>query len=189
VSLAIVMGLLRLADALCVLVPGIALLVWTAPEPTALPLCAAMIILATLLAMNILHLAGAYRSKALPSFLMSINTGLVCWGLAVGAIAALVLLLHQTSLLVHDWLQSWALGTALLLVLSRCVLAAFVRHWRRVGRLRKTAVILGAGSLGQRLIQKLTSTPDGEIEIIGVYDDRMATAETLSRSSNPRNAR
>lgn len=179
ISPSIVMGTLRAVDALCVLAPGAALLLVGVIGEAALSFCAAIIALATVLTMNVLHLMGAHRSKAIPSLLASIHTGLVSWGIAIGAIAAFVLALDENSPPVMEWLQSWAVVTALLLVAGRCTLALAARRWRRTGRLRRTAAILGAGPLGQRFIQKLSAARHGEMEIVGVYDDRMARLPKL----------
>jgi len=179
VSLSMVIGSLRLADAVCVLAPGIGILFAVTPDAAILPLAIAIVALATVLTMNILHLVGAYRGKTVPALPSSIAISLVSWGVGLSLSAALMLLLRTHPVSLRVWLEGWALGGALALVLSRCCLALLARHWRRTGRLHRTAAIFGAGPLGQRLIQKLTAASGGETEIIGLYDDRIARLPKL----------
>jgi Undecaprenyl-phosphate glucose phosphotransferase len=70
------------------------------------------------------------------------------------------------------WLLSfWSVGLAVLLAF-RAALYVLVRKWIRDGRLSRRTVIVGGGVPGEVLIDALKAQEDGEVRVIGVFDDR-----------------
>jgi len=70
------------------------------------------------------------------------------------------------------WLLSfWAVGLVVLLAL-RSGLYVLVKAWMRDGRLTRRTVIVGGGAPGEALINSLKAQEDGDVRVIGVFDDR-----------------
>jgi Undecaprenyl-phosphate glucose phosphotransferase len=70
------------------------------------------------------------------------------------------------------WLGSFfVLGLAALLGFRR-LLFLMVRQWSRDGRLTRRSVIVGGGDAGEALACALAAQNDGDIRVIGVFDDR-----------------
>src|SRR5262245_39247011 len=70
------------------------------------------------------------------------------------------------------WLGTfYALGL-ITLVAFRKTLFVLVRHWTRQGRLDRRTVIVGADTNGDSLIKALAAQRDGDVHIVGVFDDR-----------------
>jgi Undecaprenyl-phosphate glucose phosphotransferase len=175
VSLTTVVGVVRVLDALGVLIAGAATAFRVMPPPLPSPYSVILfVILATIIMMNVAHFLGAYQHKALFSSTTSIGTALFGWVVAMTTVSALVLSVSQSLPPVSDWLEFWAFGTAAFLALSRYVVVQFLKKERRAGRLQRAAVIVGAGPIGQQLIRKLTSAPEPDVRIVGIYDDRIS---------------
>ena len=175
VSLATVIGAQRIVDAIIVAAIGVATAQWLTPAPLPSPSSVILfVILATLIMMNVAPRLGAYHHKMLSSLIASIGISFTAWAVAIGAVSLLVLSVFPTLLPVQEWLEFWAFGAAALLALNRCVMGLFLGKLRRDGRLRRAVAIVGAGPIGQRLIQKLTSAPEPDFRIVGIYDDRIA---------------
>lgn len=181
VSLAMARDVLRAVDGVGILAVGVMTSIWAADGRSAPPLSVALLVcFATVLTMNLLTLLGAYRRERLESMLHAFGTSLSAWLLTVGGITTMALALDDTvPSSLERWFGLWASSTALLFLLSRSAFQSLVSRWRRNGRLERTAVVLGAGPLGQGLIQTLSTAPEPEIRIVGVYDDRKARLPPL----------
>lgn len=180
-SLDMTADVLRFVDAFGLLAVGAMTARWVVSARFASPLSIALLVcLASLSNMNLLRLAGAYRRKRLDSLLGAVSTGLGAWLLTATAAAALTSAFEGVFLRpLVIWLGLWTGGMALLFLLSRCAYRVLTTRWRQAGRLERTAVVLGAGTLGQGLIKRLSTTPESGIRIVGVYDDRKARLPRL----------
>src|SRR5262245_18522372 len=70
------------------------------------------------------------------------------------------------------WLGTfYALGL-ITLVAFRKTLFVLVRRWTRQGRLARRTVIVGADTNGDSLIKALAAQRDGDVNIVGGFDDR-----------------
>jgi Undecaprenyl-phosphate glucose phosphotransferase len=173
VSMSVAMGLLRLGDALGLVAAGTGLALWLPLKSVLSPLSVALFVgFTTILALNLMQIAGVYRHGRRPSTVASAAAGLGSWLLAIGVVVVSVLLAHRMSPRLRDWLELWFVCAASVVVLNRCVLWMLMRQWRRTGRLQREVAVLGGGPIGQRLMQKLLSARDPEVRIVGVYDDR-----------------
>src|SRR5262249_14309548 len=55
----------------------------------------------------------------------------------------------------RTWALTWYFCGLMLLLLSRVIVASLIDRWTRSGRLVRHIAILGAGELGQRLVERL----------------------------------
>jgi len=173
ISSTITIGLLRFGDAMCIVAGGRLSVLWLDDRrPVALLVSTLFIAAATLAMTQIAPRLGAYRREILWSWIEPMGRALSAWLLVMLATAVLAYAGPWLSSPLQEWLGTWALISSLLLIVSRCASGVVFSSWRRAGRLRRRAVILGAGSIGQRLIQQLASAPNAEIDLVGVYDDR-----------------
>jgi hypothetical protein len=74
------------------------------------------------------------------------------------------------------WLVIW-FGTSLLLaLLTRVLMARYVRRLQRQGVLTEVIAVVGAGPVADRLVQALRQTRPETIELLGVFDDKILGA-------------
>ena len=173
ISRPIVVGVVRLVDLICVPAGGcIAALSVATQPPLTFQSTVLFIALATIALTNVAPIAGAYRPEMLWSWMGSMNRVLLSWLFVVGTIFLIALAMTGLAPPPKTLLEIWALATTVSLVLTRAASGQLFVKWRDAGRLQRRAVILGAGPVGQRLIEQLTASPHPEVEIVGLYDDR-----------------
>ncbi len=173
-SAAVVVGMLRVADAFIVLFAAIAAYITrfhSLDEFGTLELYAGM--LALLLTTNILQLAGLYHFNQLTNLFGQSGRLLLAWAAVMLSLLALGFMtkapLVGTSRL---WVGLWFVYGFFGLFTARLLLKHQIQRWQAGGRLTRNLVIVGAGEHGQRLIEHLGRHGDSAERVIGVFDDR-----------------
>ena len=174
VSPTVVVGLLRVADALIVLIAAIAAYLTrfhNLDEFGTLELYGGM--LALVLTTNILQLAGLYQFNQLTNLFGQSGRLLLAWAAVMLSLLALGFMtkapLVDTSRL---WVGLWFVYGFFGLFTTRMLLKHQIKRWQAGGRLTRNLVVVGAGEHGQRLIEHLARHGDHAERIIGVFDDR-----------------
>jgi Undecaprenyl-phosphate glucose phosphotransferase len=70
------------------------------------------------------------------------------------------------------WLLTFYVAGLVVLLAERMFLYGLVRHWMHDGRLTRRTVIVGGGEPGANLIAAIRNEKDGDVQIVGVFDDR-----------------
>ncbi|HTN98183.1 MAG TPA: undecaprenyl-phosphate glucose phosphotransferase [Nordella sp.] len=70
------------------------------------------------------------------------------------------------------WLTGWAILTAAYLIVTRGAVALWASPRDRAGRFRKRIAIVGGGAAAEQAIETLEASPDLDIDIVGLFDDR-----------------
>ena len=176
-SPAVVIGLLRVADAVIVLLAASA--AWITrfhDEPSKdLGIEAYATVLAVLLTIHILQAAGLYNFSQLTNLFGQVGRLLLAWAavmlslLALGFITKMNREIAETSRL---WVGLWFIYGFFGLFTARMVLKHQIQRWQAGGRLTRNLVVVGAGEHGQRLIEHLTRHGNTAERVIGVFDDR-----------------
>lgn len=166
-------GLLRVTDAACLLAAAIVGAAQAWRLSSALDQADMLLaLLGALLAINLMHVSGAYR----PASFLSVNAGLGRCLLATTVTAALLagaMAVLRPGWLAgsQSWLLAWLIMSLSLLAAVRLGAALWLRHWHAAGRHRRRIAIIGAEAIGQQLLRCLHGHGE-DIEIVGVYDDR-----------------
>jgi Undecaprenyl-phosphate glucose phosphotransferase len=173
-SPAVVVGILRVADAVIVLFAAIAAYITrfhNLDEFGTLELYGGM--LALVLTTNILQLAGLYQFSQLTNLFGQSGRLLLAWAAVMLSLLALGFMtkapLVGTSRL---WVGLWFVYGFFGLFTARLVLKHQIQRWQAGGRLTRNLVIVGAGEHGQRLLEHLARHGDSAERVIGVFDDR-----------------
>ena len=176
-SPAVVIGLLRVADAVIVLLAASA--AWITrfhDDPTKdLGVEAYATVLAVLLTIHILQSAGLYNFSQLTNLFGQVGRLLLAWAavmlslLALGFITKMNWEIAETSRL---WVGLWFIYGFFGLFTARMMLKHQIQRWQAGGRLTRNLVVVGAGEHGQRLIEHLTRHGNTAERVIGVFDDR-----------------
>ena len=182
-SPAVVVGLLRVAEALIVLFAAIAAYLTRfhdLDEFGTLELYGGM--LALVLTTNILQLAGLYQFNQLTNLFGQSGRLLLAWAAVMLSLLALGFMtkapLAETSRL---WVGLWFVYGFFGLFTARLLLKHQIKRWQAGGRLTRNLVVVGAGEHGQRLIEHLAATATSAERIIGVFDDRHGPGARLRR--------
>ncbi len=173
-SPAVIVGLLRLADVTMVLLAAIAAYLTRfhgLDEFGTLELYGGM--LAAVLTINVLQLAGLYQLDQLTNVVGQSSRLLLGWVAVMLCLLALGFMtkapLVGTSRL---WVGLWFVYGYFGLFSLRLVLKHQIQRWQERGQLTRNVVVVGAGEQGQRLVEHLRARSDGAERIVGVFDDR-----------------
>ena len=97
---------------------------------------------------------------------------LLGWSVFFAALTVLVFFSKLGATYSRVWLGSWyVLGFGGILVL-RGLVAKLVRRWNKDNRLNRQAVIIGGGPEAAELIEAINATPNIDVSIVGLFDDR-----------------
>ncbi|MEM8646498.1 MAG: undecaprenyl-phosphate glucose phosphotransferase [Pseudomonadota bacterium] len=97
---------------------------------------------------------------------------LLGWTVFFAALTVLVFFSKLGATYSRVWLGSWyVLGFGGILML-RGLVAKLVRGWNTDNRLNRQAVIIGGGPEAAELIEAINATPNIDVSIVGLFDDR-----------------
>jgi Undecaprenyl-phosphate glucose phosphotransferase len=97
---------------------------------------------------------------------------LFVWTALFAVLVILAFLTKTSETFSRVWVTGWYVGGYIAILSFRFVLAGMVKRWTRAGRLETRAVIVGADHRAERLIESLESSPQTDVRICGIFDDR-----------------
>jgi Undecaprenyl-phosphate glucose phosphotransferase len=181
---ALLAAVVRLADALCLLVA--ALLVWRAGFDSGAP--GRQVHLAILIG-SLVALFVLARGDTAPRRLRL--AGAQAWLVATAVLAGLAAMagcmacLEPDTLLEQYWIPAWLLGAAGLLAAWRAVLGLALNALAGAGVLSRRVAVAGAPGLAAGVMERLTSSGT-DWRLVGVFDDTMPAAELVEHCRHAR---
>ncbi|MGE5149700.1 MAG: undecaprenyl-phosphate glucose phosphotransferase [Rhodospirillaceae bacterium] len=172
ISESVVKHVVAAVDATAVFGAGIAALHWDAGSVD-WRLAGLVVLLGTVLAVNFLHLAGAYRFSVFSRVESSVVRVLLGWLCTFGVLFLATRLFEPVTEADGPWAAAWFSGAFALMGFGRFVLWRCMQAWTRAGRLGEVVAIVGAGAVAQRLLRSLATRPS-PLRVLGVYDDEAA---------------
>ncbi len=124
--------------------------------------------------------AGVISAQRLDLFtISSLRSPLSClwrigaaWATTLSILVTALFLLKAGPEFSRGWLVLWFAGGLATIVGWRGLTYVVVRNLANAGRLNRRAVIYGAGAEGANLVERMTSDPDNDVAILGIFDDR-----------------
>ena len=113
-----------------------------------------------------------YTVRHLSRLGWQLNRLFVVWASTIAILTTIAFVIKVAENYSRGWAVTWA---ALLLgemIVARVILQVLTNKWKAQGRLSRTVAIVGAGAVGENLVEKLRSAPGGEVRIAGIFDDR-----------------
>ena len=95
----------------------------------------------------------------------------MAWGIVASLLLALGFVTKTTAYFSRGALLPWIVLTPLVLLGMRLLVYKSLKYFRTYGRNSRSAVIAGAGSLGQHLAKSLMDLPWLGIRFLGFFDD------------------
>jgi Undecaprenyl-phosphate glucose phosphotransferase len=172
VSEIIVKRVVAAVDAAIIFGSGIAAMHWDAAGVD-WHLAGLVVLLGTLLGINFLHLAGAYRFATFSRFESAAGRVLLGWLCTFGMLFLATRLFEPVTAAEGPWAAAWLSGALALMGISRFVLWRRTVSWSRAGRLGEVVAVVGTGAIAQRLLRDFASRSQS-LRVIGVYDDEVA---------------
>lgn len=179
-------GLLGFSDAALIAVSAsVAHLVrhgWSAVPPEVV----SATVLAMLLTVNALSIAGAYSSRAMDPLPQQVARVTRCWSAVVVGLLLLFYVTKTSESYSRAWAISWYLIGLALLCLARLAATAQIARWRANGQLARTVAIVDVSGCGEAIGRRLRRSLADEARLVGVFrgggeTDEVAELLALSR--------
>ena len=169
VSEPIVRRIVAFLDAGAILGAGVAAMHWDASSVD-WHLAGLVVLLGTIVGINFLHLAGAYRFVSFARIDSAGSRVFLGWLSTFAALFVATRFFEPMTAADGPWLTVWFSAALALMMICRSVLWYRTHQWAHDGRLGEVVAVVGAGAVAQHLLRDLTVRGSG-IRIIGVYDD------------------
>ena len=166
-------GLVRLFEFTMLLLAGVAIHEWHVAPAWGHNLEYYVVMPAmALFAVVVIQALGLYTTA---SFRTPARDGLKIaagWTLVFVVALAAMFFLKLEGTFSRVWLLSWYASGLALLACERFALAVVVRALTHQGKLDRRTVIVGGGELADPVLRQLAAQDDGDLHILGVFDDR-----------------
>jgi Undecaprenyl-phosphate glucose phosphotransferase len=130
-------------------------------------------VLIAVLAVGMLQTCRAYQMATLKSIWKTTTKLLATWSLSIVLFDCAVKLAKMDSDDAFAWLTTlYLFGIGSLLPCRLVLLLAFVRARIAQGAFTRRTAIVGGGAASEALIEALEASNEGDIQIVGVFDDR-----------------
>ncbi len=169
VSEPIVKRIVAFLDAAAILGAGVAAMHWDASS-IEWHLAGLVVLLGTVLGINFLHLAGAYRFDSFARIESATSRVFLGWFSTFAALLIAKRFFEPVTAADGPWVAVWFSAALALIVICRFVLWFRIHKWAHDGRLGEAVAVVGAGAIAQHLLRDIAVRGAG-IRIMGVYDD------------------
>jgi polysaccharide biosynthesis protein PslA len=127
---------------------------------------------------------GGYRFERLSRLSWQLPRVVLAWFGSCSILLMLAFIAKVSGTYSRAWAISWIIGVAVFLLLSRSVLKFAILRWTRQGHFLRNIVVVGAGEVGKKFIEKLQKTYASDARIVGVVDDRKSRILPLDKEIN-----
>ncbi len=119
----------------------------------------------------ILPATGAFRHEFRWDFLRKTRRLIAGWALVVTALVTMAAMFKVTSDYSRIWFAYWVLLGSVGLFCSQLIEHAWQVHRRKYSKATRRIVLVGGGSNGQRVEQRISSDPNGELQLVARFGD------------------
>ena len=161
----------RIFDVLCILLGAALAYAWRFDQWPMPVQYRVAVILAVLLALILFSASGIYQSWRGKSWLHQAKVVSISWFGVVIALILIAFLTKTSTEFSRQWLVAWILSAWALLLLFRFTLTYVLRAMRRRGMNHKRIVVVGAGALGQSVVQNIQGADWTGLEVVAFLDD------------------
>jgi putative colanic acid biosynthesis UDP-glucose lipid carrier transferase len=126
-------------------------------------------VLATVLALNALSIAGAYGEFIKKNLIPQIWRAMQAWTIVFALLLTIGYLTKTGSEYSRTWATLWFVSTMLGLSAVRFVAVVQLERWRRAGHLATTVAIVDLGNRGTAFARKLTQNGSADVQLVGVF--------------------
>ncbi|NKB20488.1 MAG: undecaprenyl-phosphate glucose phosphotransferase [Alphaproteobacteria bacterium] len=128
--------------------------------------------LGALLTANFMHFGNLYHFVDLQKPAAQLGSLTACWGAVIVALVLVAYFGKVSNNFSRAWATYWFIASYISLSCMRLFAFVLIKRLREKGQLTYNVVIVGAGELGERLVQHLDNRKGSGVKILGVFDDR-----------------
>ena len=119
----------------------------------------------------IMPATGAFRQEFRWDFLRKTRRLIAGWALVVTTLVAMAAMFKVTSVYSRIWFAYWVLFGVAGLFISQLVEHTWQKHRRKHSITTRRVVLVGGGSNGKRVEQRIMSDPNGELQLVARFGD------------------
>lgn len=168
----VIIGALRVVDVLTVVGTGLGAYVMRHGAQNIPDHYLVAIAIASLLTANYLQLGKLYRFEGLQNFALQFGALTASWAAVIVTLLLLAYFGKVSEEFSRIWATYWFSAAYVSLVIVRSVFSLLLHRWRLQGRLTYNVAVVGAGTVGARLVRHLDRHKGSGIRILGLFDDR-----------------
>ncbi|MCJ8322256.1 MAG: undecaprenyl-phosphate glucose phosphotransferase [Rhizobiales bacterium] len=94
------------------------------------------------------------------------------WAIVFGVLATYFFLNKSGIEFSRVWFVSWFISGFAVIMGTRLIYRNFINRWLKKGRLERRAIVVGGGKAAEQLIEAINNSSEGEVKILGIFDDR-----------------
>ncbi|MBL1420139.1 MAG: undecaprenyl-phosphate glucose phosphotransferase [Alphaproteobacteria bacterium] len=97
---------------------------------------------------------------------------ITAWTVVFGLLATYIFLNKSGVTFSRVWFMAWFVVGFAAIMISRLIYRQLFNKWLKQGRLERRAVVVGGGKAAEELIHAVNKGSEGEVKILGIFDDR-----------------
>jgi putative colanic acid biosynthesis UDP-glucose lipid carrier transferase len=163
--------LLRALDPIVAILTGIAIFAIYVPAAASFENYGLFLIAAALTILAVFPAFQLYAPQRGVSFAEELRGLLFAWIVIAGIAATLLFATKSGAAFSRVWFGAWVVSSFLVTAILRVMMRIALRSLRRRGWNQRHIVVIGAGTLGRVLAERLHAAPWAGFNIVGFYDD------------------
>lgn len=116
---------------------------------------------------------GAYTVQSLSQLGWQLGRLALVWTATISALTTMAFIAKVAPYYSRGWAVTWVLLAFCELALLRIGARYLVGWWAKRGLLSRAVVVVGAGKIGDQLVNKLATAAGADIVVAGIFDDRL----------------
>jgi Undecaprenyl-phosphate glucose phosphotransferase len=129
-----------------------------------------------LVALNLIWLCGGYRARTITAIGASLGRSLGAWAATVALLYLVARAAGVSGAYEPEWFVQWSLSAAAGLAFVRALFYLMSEYWDPNGRAARRVAVVGCGAEGQSLLAHYATERPGDVDIVGVFEDRVSRA-------------
>ncbi|HLJ19911.1 MAG TPA: exopolysaccharide biosynthesis polyprenyl glycosylphosphotransferase, partial [Stellaceae bacterium] len=117
--------------------------------------------------------AGGYVLQRFTELTWQVGRVALVWAATLSMLTSLAFAAKVAEVYSRGWATLFAVFSFASIGVIRIGVSLQMERWARTGRLSRVAAIVGAGPLGQQIIERLLSAKEPQVRVAGVFDDRL----------------
>lgn len=135
--------------------------------------------LSVVLLFSVGQMAGLYRFETITRFPQQLGAASLALSIVMASLAMTGYLTKTADIFSRLWLITWFFIAYAGIIIVRIVIVRRIEAWRSKGGFRRRVAIVGAGEKGRLLIRHLKSSPEENLNLVGVFDNEYPSSGTI----------
>ena len=138
------------------------------------------LLIVLLLTTTIFPLFSLYHSRRGRSLWSEVRMSVCAWLCVIMIAIGLAYITKTSHLFSRLWWAEWVLSSTFFLIMFRTTLRVVLKRLRKNGYNIRNAIVIGSGTLGSFVADKLKESELAGLNVIGIFDDNLSTSKDVN---------